>query len=375
MIDCSIFFNTLKSHHISFYAGVPDSLLKDFCAYVSDHASKQDHIITANEGGAVALAAGYFLSTGNIPLVYMQNSGLGNAINPLLSLVDKEVYSIPMILMIGWRGEPGVKDEPQHIKQGRIQKDLLEVLEIPYKILDNSVSDVNTFLSEVVTQVKNLQSPVAIVVKRGAFSPYKLRETQDHNLMLTREQAVEQILSSIPKDAIVISTTGKTSREVFEYRERNKERHNCDFLTVGSMGHCSQIALGIALNSKKLILCLDGDGAAIMHMGSMAIIGTTAPSNLIHFVLNNGAHDSVGGQPTLGCKISFITIARACGYKNAITVNREEDLKKVMQTVLKSKGPVLVEVKVSKGARKDLGRPTSTPLENKLLLMNEIKKS
>jgi len=374
MIDCSKFFNTLKSHYISFYAGVPDSLLKDFCAYVSDHASKQDHIITANEGGAIALAAGYFLATGNIPLVYMQNSGLGNAINPLLSLADKEVYSIPMILMIGWRGEPGVKDEPQHIKQGRIQKDLLEVLEIPYKILDSSVCDVDTFLSEVVTQVKNLQSPVAIVVKKGAFSPYKLEGNQDRNLSLTREQAVQQILSSLPKDAIVISTTGKTSREVFEYREHKKEGHNCDFLTVGSMGHCSQIALGIALNTKKLVLCLDGDGAAIMHMGSMAIIGTTAPSNLIHIVLNNGSHDSVGGQPTLGFKISFITIARACGYKKAITVNREKDLKKVMQSVLKAKGPVLVEVKVSKGARKDLGRPTSTPIENKLLLMNKIKK-
>ena len=375
MIDCSEFYSLLKANNVSFFTGVPDSLLKDFCAYVSDHTDSKDHIIAANEGAAVGLAVGYHLATGKIPLVYMQNSGLGNTINPLMSLADKEVYSIPMILMIGWRGEPGVKDEPQHIKQGRIQNDLLDAIETPYKILNSSVDNPEAFLADVLKMVDQEQAPVAIVVKKGSFAPYTLIKSENFGFELTREKAIEIILESLPEDALVVSTTGKTSREVFEYRVRNKQLHNRDFLTVGSMGHCSQIAFGIALNTKKTVVCLDGDGAAIMHLGSLAIIGQNTPKNFVHIILNNGAHDSVGGQPTTGLDLNFPAIAEACGYKHAKSIATKGELQEVSNNTMQLSGPVFLEVKVNKGARKDLGRPTSTPIENKQALMQEIQKA
>lgn len=373
MIACETLFRELKSRNVIFFAGVPDSLLKDFCGYVSDHTENNNHIITANEGAAIALAAGYHIATGNIPLVYMQNSGLGNMVNPILSLADKEVYSIPMILIIGWRGEPGIKDEPQHIKQGRVQNCMLDSMEIPYRILDSSQIDLSGFMDEIIDLVKKHHAPVAIVVRKSSFSSYKLKNETKTDFEMNRETAIKYILDSITNCALVVSTTGKLSREVFEYRTCKKQGHQNDFLTVGSMGHCSQIALGIALKCQKKVVCLDGDGAAIMHMGSMAIIGQNAPTNFIHILINNGSHDSVGGQPTVGFYIDFPKIALACGYKKAISVNIADDLKSMLIDIKNEVGPVFLEVKVNRGARKELGRPSTTPLENKNALMNYIK--
>ena len=373
MIETNKLFNILKENKIDFYTGVPDSLLKDFCAYITSNSNKENHIISANEGGAIAIATGYHLATGRVPVVYLQNSGLGNCINPLMSLTDKEVYGVPMILMIGWRGEPNIKDEPQHIKQGRVQNDLLDSMEIPYIIIDENTQDIEKSIFILKQKALNERTPVAIVVRKDTFSTYKLSSKKENNYELNREQAIQIILSKIPNDSVLISTTGMASREVFEQRELNNQSHEKDFLTVGAMGHCSQIALGISLNTTKTTICIDGDGAVLMHLGSLPIIGQNAKQNFIHFVLNNGAHDSVGGQKTVALDINLPNIALASGYKKAITLSAKIDLVNILNSIDFNIGPILIEIKIEKGARSDLGRPTTSPEQNKKDFMNFLK--
>ncbi|WP_342350595.1 phosphonopyruvate decarboxylase [Clostridium neonatale] len=303
MINVESFYNTLKSYEIDFFTGVPDSLLKSFCAYISDQEEKSN-IIAANEGNAIGLAAGYYLSSGKIPLVYMQNSGIGNAVNPLVSLADKLVYKIPMLLLIGWRGEPGKKDEPQHKKQGIITVELMESIGISYEVIskDTTNDDIKNVLKRAYNYMIETKEPYAIIVRKETFEEYASTCLGDskNKFELSREQAIEIILSEINKESVIVSTTGMASRELFEIREKRNEGHNKDFLTVGSMGHASQIALGIAINKRNTkVYCLDGDGALIMHMGGMAIIGNQNVNNYVHIVINNGAHDSVGDKKLL----------------------------------------------------------------------------
>lgn len=375
MIGPKFFFDALKDGGIEFFTGVPDSLLKDFCGYISENAGNENHIINSNEGAAVSIAAGYYLATDKPALVYMQNSGLGNAINPLLSLADKEVYSVPMILLIGWRGEPGKKDEPQHVKQGRVMLKMLDAMEIPYDILNSDSENIETLIKRVSDFIKEKKCPYALVVSDGTFEEYKSKSGFNEEYGLNREGAIEIILENIESNSVIVSTTGKTSREVFEYRERCNLGHGSDFLTVGSMGHCCQIALGISLQKKdKQVYVLDGDGSVIMHMGSLSIIGTEAGENFKHIILNNGAHDSVGGQPTSGFKIDFASAAKACGYKNVFRAETGEQIKEALVNLRNSEGPSLLEIRINKGARKDLGRPTTTPIGNKENFMEFLSK-
>lgn len=373
MISPAKFFEILKENKINFFTGVPDSLLKDFCAYVTDDVSPENHIINSNEGAAIALACGYYLSTGEPALVYLQNSGLGNAVNPLLSLADKEVYGIPMLLMIGWRGEPGKKDEPQHKKQGRVMLKMLEAMEMKYELINGSTENLNEKIKNAVSYVKENNCQYAIIISEGTFEKYSLKNNFKPNFSLSREDAVRLILDNTEEKDLIISTTGKTSREVYEYREKNNQGHQNDFLTVGSMGHCSQIALGIALQKKdKHVYIIDGDGAVIMHMGALAIIGTKGTENLKHIVINNGSHDSVGGQPTAGFEIDFQTIAKGCGYKNVIKAETEEHIREQFKILKQCKGTSFFEIRVNKGARKDLGRPASSPEDNKNVFMKYL---
>ncbi|SFC87757.1 phosphonopyruvate decarboxylase [Clostridium uliginosum] len=373
MIEVSSFYKELINNNMNFFSGVPDSLLKSFCAYLKDNVNEENNIVTANEGNAVALATGHYLATGNIGLVYMQNSGLGNVINPLTSLVDKLVYSIPMMLVIGWRGEPGKKDEPQHKKQGLITIEMLETLDIKYDILseDNSDEEMKDILNKACIYIKENKEPYALVVKKGSFGEYKNINNTVIDFEMSREEAIEVIISKMKENSVVVSTTGMASRELFELREKRRECHSKDFLTVGSMGHASQIALGIALSKKdRDVYCIDGDGALIMHLGGLAIIGTQNVANFKHIVINNGAHDSVGGQETVGLNIDVSAIAKACGYKQCYSCNTKEELLMYAENIKNSKGPTLLEIKVRKGARKDLGRPTTTPIENKEAFMS-----
>ena len=335
MVDPQTFYNALVKSGVEFFTGVPDSLLSPLCACIAEHATEDKHIITANEGAAIALAAGNYLATAKPSLVYMQNSGLGNAINPLLSLADPSVYAVPMLLMIGWRGEPGVNDEPQHLAQGQVTVPMLDAMGIAYHRLPQDTEEAAALVKNLAEDALSEQRPIAILASKNSFAQYKADQNSDgETLSLTREQAIAIILENINADSSVVSSTGMISRELYELREGFQQKHDTDFLTVGSMGHCSQIALGVALaNKNKKVICLDGDGAAIMHMGSMAVTAQSGATNLIHIILNNGRHDSVGGQPTCGFEIDFTTIAKGCGYPSAHSVDNEAELTKALRSI------------------------------------------
>ena len=397
MIDVEKFVGVMRSAGVGFFTGVPDSLLKSFCAYVTDNCG-ENHVIAANEGGAVGLAAGHYLATGQPALVYMQNSGQGNAVNPLCSLADPDVYSIPMVLLVGWRGEPGVKDEPQHVKQGKVTVSLFETLGIPTEILPDDDESAANVTRKMVERAKAESCPVALIVRKGLFAEYKLQNKKPDIAALPREQAIEGVLRALPEDAVVVSTTGMISREVYETRERLGQDHSRDFLTVGSMGHASMIAMGIAkAQPNRKVYCFDGDGASIMQMGNMAIVGHSGCENLTHIVFNNAAHDSVGGQPTVGGDIDFEKIAEELGYnvlqspqdqyvnRDGIGVDEvaagmgwlvsmEEQSKQHKPDFYDEfpKKPNFLLFKVAKGARTNLGRPKEPPQVNKALYMKTL---
>lgn len=357
-----------------FYTGVPDSQLKALCNFLIYRygIDPKHHIIAANEGNCVALAAGYHMATGKVPVVYMQNSGEGNIINPLASLLSDKVYAIPMIFLIGWRGEPGIHDEPQHIYQGEITVKLLEDMNISIFIigddtLDDDVVEAMGRFKEKLAEGRD----VAFVIRKGALTDAPYVEYKNDNVMV-REDIIRHIIATSGEDPI-ISTTGKASRELFEMRVLNGQSHKYDFLTVGSMGHSSSIALGIAINKpEKRIWCIDGDGAVLMHMGSMAVIGANKPKNLIHIVINNGAHETVGGMPTVASNIDLTVIAKGCGYPNAVCVDSFEDLDKELGAAKARNELSFVEVKCSIGARADLGRPTTKAIDNKRAFMDYL---
>jgi len=359
------FCSTLAGGGVELYAGVPDSLLQDLCAYLQDHAAPGRHVITANEGNAVALAMGYHLATGRHAAVYLQNSGLGNLVNPLLSLADPDVYSVPMLLVVGWRGEPGVKDEPQHVAQGRLTLELLQTLGVPHQVLAPE-----TWREQVADALATLAAegrPVALVVRRGFFARYPGRPAAPR-VQLSREQALAEILGAIGRDSFVVSTTGKTSREVFEIRQQRGEDHSRDFLTVGGMGHAASIAMGMSLGSTAPVYCIDGDGALLMHLGSLPVAARQAPDNFRYLVINNGAHESVGGQPTVADELDLAAVLRACGFDHTETVATAAELPAAVARLAATPRSALV-VLVDQGSRADLGRPTTTPRQNKSDLM------
>ena len=365
----------IKIINSDFYTGVPDSQLKALCNYLMDTygIDPKHHIIAANEGNCTSLAAGYHLATGKIPVVYMQNSGEGNIINPVASLLNDKVYAIPVIFIIGWRGEPGIHDEPQHVFQGEITVKLLDDLGIASFIIGPETTEEE--LSAKMEDFKAILSTgkdVAFVIRKGALTDAPKVEYKNENSMI-REEIIQHIVSASGEDPIV-STTGKASRELFETRVANVQSHKYDFLTVGSMGHSSSIALGIAINKPNhTIWCIDGDGAVLMHMGAMAVLGANKPKNLIHIVINNMAHETVGGMPTVAGNIDIVAIAKACGYPNAVCVDNFEKLDKELQNAKSRNELSLIEVKCSIGARDNLGRPTTTALENKLNFMEYLK--
>lgn len=361
-------FNGLKQRGIGMFVGVPDSLLKSFCAFVEENATREEHIIAANEGNAVAIAMGHHLSTGRVAAVYLQNSGLGNTINPLTSLADAQVYRVPMLLIIGWRGEPGVKDEPQHVKQGRITEAQLKVLEIPYVVLD-AESDVGAVLAEIFSTLRETNAPMALLVRQDTFAAYKTKKKPVPRSNFSRADALGEVLALASPQDLIISTTGKTSREVFELRaERGSPQR--DFLTVGGMGHASSIALGVALGKpERRVICLDGDGALLMHMGALAIIGDLKPANFFHILLNNAAHESVGGQPTVAGSMNVEAIANATGYLAYASATDAVTLRKAWERLRELRGPLMLEIALNTAARENLGRPTSTAEENKRAFM------
>lgn len=373
MISPEVFFNELISNGVTKFSGVPDSLLKNFCAYVSDHSDPCDHVITANEGSAIALATGQYIASGQPSLVYLQNSGFGNTINPLLSLADPLVYGVPMLLMIGWRGEPGVSDEPQHIKQGAVTEALLDACEIPYWILGPDEKDLPKLIENIMAFCSTKKRPVVLLVRKNTFKPYMLEKSSGEVYVLSREDAIEEVITSCRDSDLFVSTTGMASRELFEIRVKNNQSHDRDFLTVGSMGHASMIALGLAHGRPdKRVVCIDGDGSSLMHLGNLTSIGQSGNVTFIHVVLNNGAHDSVGGQPTCALEVDLPKIAKSCGYVSVFSISDLHSIAPILQECEVGNGPYFIEIKIKKGARKNLGRPTSSPGENIQALMGFI---
>ncbi len=358
-----------------FYTGVPDSQLKTLCNYLMNTygIDPRHHVIAANEGNCTALAAGYHLATGRVPVVYMQNSGEGNIINPVASLLNEKVYGIPMIFIVGWRGEPGVHDEPQHIYQGEVTLKLLEDMGIKAFVIGRDTTE-----EEAAAAMEDFRGllaqgrDVAFVVRKGALT-YDGKTAYANDYAMSREEIIRHIVAASGEDPIV-STTGKASRELFEIREANGQGHRYDFLTVGSMGHSSSIALGVAVHKPGAkIWCVDGDGAVLMHMGAMAVLGAHHPGNMVHVIINNGAHETVGGMPTVAGKIDFVALARACGYPYAVSVDSFEALDRERAAAKTRSELSMIEVKCSIGAREDLGRPTTTARENKEGFMDYLR--
>jgi len=359
-----------------FFAGVPDSLLKNLGMHIETTLPAAQHVIAANEGAAVGLAIGHHLRTGSVPVVYLQNSGVGNTVNPLLSLADPEVYGIPLVLVIGWRGQPGVKDEPQHVKQGRVMTQLLEAMEIPYWVLPHDEAEALAVATQARDQAARVSGPVAILVEAGTFAaPESSVATAPLASDLpSREEALVAFAEAVGGDAVIACTTGMLGRELFEYREAHPQTVLRDFLSVGGMGHVSSIAQGIALADPDAdVWAFDGDGALLMHQGTLAVIAKTAGPNLFHVVFNNGVHDSVGGQPTAIANVDVPALALASGYRGSARIRHCDDVVEAVAAARSAGGPYLIEIQVRPGNRDGIGRPTRTPKQSKEAFMAALR--
>lgn len=375
MIKYNELADIFKENNINYFSGVPDSTFKGWIKFLEDNPERFTNRIAVNECEAIANCAGYYLSTGKIGVVYLQNSGLGKTINPLTSLTSKEVYAIPNILMIGWRGDPNNLngDEPQHKMMGRIMINQLKTLEIPYRVLSDNLDNLREVIKWAKENSKENNYSTAIIIKKGIFEDYTTLVQDKEIYDMKREEAIKIIIDNISKDSAVISTTGKTSRELFEYRIFKNEGLK-DFLTVGSMGCSASIANEIALQKpNKKIYCFDGDGAILMQMGALASIGYNKAKNLTHIIFDNESYDSTGGQPTISKNIKFEIIAKDCGYNNSFSIKTKKDLIDLISKIEDMEGPNMIVIKINKGSRKDLKRPTTTPIENKNKFMEFLK--
>jgi phosphonopyruvate decarboxylase len=377
MIDPARFVEQLSTLGIDLVTGVPDSLLKSFNTQVMHTLDREHHVIAANEGASIGIAIGHYLRTARPALVYLQNSGFGNTVNPLLSLADPDVYGIPMVLLVGWRGQPGVKDEPQHVKQGAIMTELLDALELPWEVLPADQDDAEQCLAEAVATAQQRLTPYVILVEKGTFAdvPTAPEEGPGGELM-SREDALTALVEAIGDETVNVATTGMLSRELFELRAHTDADGSRDFLTVGGMGHASSVALGLALREPhREVWCLDGDGALLMHLGTAAVIADHGPANFFHVVFNNGVHDSVGGQPTSIDVVDVAATARAIGYRWATSTNDPGTLVSQVAEMRRVGGPSLLEIRVRPGNRPDIGRPTRTPAQSKELFMRALREN
>jgi phosphonopyruvate decarboxylase len=375
MIDPAHFVDHLRGHGVSLYTGVPDSLLKQLNAYIMAELPREQHVIAANEGAAVAIAMGHYLRTGAPAMVYLQNSGIGNTINPLLSLADPDVYGTPMVVVVGWRGQPGVKDEPQHVKQGRIMEALLDAVDLPWAVLPHEPAAAEATMAEAVKTAMDASTPYVVLVEKGTFADFVAEPpAPPSEARPSREEALVAMADAVGPDAIIVSTTGMLSRELFEYREREGLPAGRDFLTVGGMGHACSIALGVAMREpEREVWCFDGDGAFLMHLGSLAVIADHAPPSYFHVVFNNGVHDSVGGQPTSIGAVDIAATARALGYRYAASTSDLDSISRAVAQLRAAGGPALLELQVRPGNRPGIGRPTRTPAESKQAFMAALR--
>ncbi|MCR5573679.1 MAG: phosphonopyruvate decarboxylase [Bacteroidaceae bacterium] len=375
MVNQQTLFQQLDKLGVKFFTGVPDSLLNDFCLYLVNNIPDGQHVMAANEGNAIAIAAGNYMATGNIPVVYMQNSGIGNATNPLLSLTHNYVYSIPMILVIGWRGDPAINDHAQHQKQGELTPVLMKDMDIPYEILDADETVVDK-LAWALAKTKEISSPVALIAKKAILSQKDKKQTYADSKLMNREEAVAAVVDVLGEDAIYLGTTGRATREVHEQLKAHGVGEGHEWLNVGSMGHVSSVGLGLALaKPDKIIVVFDGDAAAVMHMGAMATNCRYKAGNMIHIVLNNGVNESVGGQPSAGYVINLTAVAEACGYRTmGHVVEAKEELQRVVRENQSDEMPLFIDVHVRQGIRSDMPKLNIDHKAQKEALMKNLIK-
>ena len=375
MVNQQTLFQELDKLGVKFFTGVPDSLLNDFCLYLVNNIPDGQHVMAANEGNAIAIAAGNYLATGNIPVVYMQNSGIGNATNPLLSLTHDCVYGIPMILVIGWRGDPYINDHAQHKKQGELTPVLMKDMDIPYEILDADDTVVDKF-AWAVNKAKEISSPVALIAKKAILTQKEKKQTYADSKLMNREEAVAAVVDVLGADAIYLGTTGRATREVHEQLIAHNVGEGHEWQNVGSMGHVSSVGLGLALaRPDKRIVVFDGDAAAVMHMGALATNCRYKAGNMVHIVLNNGVNESVGGQPSAGYLIDLTTVAKACGYRTVgHAVETKEELKQIVQDNQSGEMPLFIDVHVRQGIRSDMPKLNIDHKAQKDALMKNLIK-
>ncbi len=374
MISPESFLKIMNSAQINFFTGVPDSTFKNFCHFIISQQNEIRNVVAVNEGNAIALAIGNYIGSGKPSLVYLQNSGIGNTLNPLLSLADKEVYSIPMLLLVGWRGYPDVLDEPQHVKQGYVTKKLLEAIEIPFFEMDSSTDPISLILSALEVMHRE-NCPVVLLTREDLFEDDFKRKSVENHFDLTRRSALQTIAEYVQEDSAVFTTTGFIAREFMEIRDQEGIGEGSDFMCIGGMGHVSAIATGFAMATKssKKVVCLDGDGSLLMHMGALTVSGQNPDINLLHIVLNNGSHESVGGHPTLASDLDLHKIARACGYKETAVVVSKKQLEKAFLDYSKKNGISFIEIKISTTDTKKPLRPSNTPRENLINFLERQK--
>ena len=352
MIKVDALINLLKKNNTNFFTGVPDSVLKELSSYLKN---KRNHIIATNEGAAVSIGIGHYLSTKKIPCIYMQNSGLSNALNPLISIAHKKVYSIPLILVIGWRGSPRIKDEPQHNVKGKITQQLLKLLNIKYTVLKSN-KDFAKFDKQI-KYAKKSKSIVACLIERGTLQKIIKSNSKKDFYNLDKEFFLKKLLEELPSKSKVIASTGYNSRELMYLRKKFNFNNSKDFYMVGGMGHTSSVALGFSLSSKNKTFCIDGDGSFLMHLGSIMTAGNFANKNFKYILLNNNTHDSVGGQSTNADNIDFDRLSKSLGFKKFYSIKKKQNLRKIIKNFIKINSPSFLEVKVTNSKIKKLPRP------------------
>lgn len=373
MVNQEQLFKALEGMGVNFFTGVPDSLLNDFCLYLVKNIPDGQHVMAANEGNAVAIAAGHYMATGDIPVVYMQNSGIGNATNPLLSLTHDCVYGIPMILVIGWRGDPAINDHAQHKKQGELTPVLMDDMDIPYEILDDENTVIQKF-EWAVGKAKEISAPVALIAKKAILTEKVKKQEYAESPLMNREEAVSAVVDILGKDVIYLGTTGRATREVHEQLKAHGIGDGHEFQNVGSMGHVSSVGLGIALaKPKQKVVVFDGDAAAVMHLGALATNCRYKAGNMIHIVLNNGVNESVGGQPSAGYVVNLTDIAAACGYRTpGHAIETKEELQQIVREQKDGDMPLFIDVHVRQGIRKDMPKLNIDHKAQKTALMENL---
>lgn len=375
MVDQKQLFDALQTIGVDFYTGVPDSLLNDFCLYMTNNMNGHQHVMAANEGNAIAIAAGHYMATGKLPLVYMQNSGIGNATNPLLSLTHDFVYGIPMLLVIGWRGDPAISDHAQHKKQGELTPVLMKDMDIPFEILDDDATVIEKF-RWAADKAREISSPVALIAKKAILTQKEKKQQYPESNLMNREEAISAVMDVFGEDAIYLGTTGRATREVHEQLKQHGIGAGHEWQNVGSMGHVSSVGLGIALACpNKRVVVFDGDAAAVMHMGALATNCRYKAGNMIHIVLNNGVNESVGGQPSAGYVVNLTGVASACGYGNiGHAVETRDELQQVLKTLTDGDEPTFIDVHVREGIRSDVPKLGINHKAVKNELMGYLKK-